>query len=292
MASDVVRPGESIPVAEGVQPLAPVDAEDALQGFPRVVDAGVDDADVVRARLLPGAGQPGGRRAGRQNRPAQTWLQAVSPQYTLHYVSEFESDVAFVQRWLDATEQLMLDKYSVGTHGVTVNIYLEPAPTGYVGVGRAVIYTHEDQDDRQAEIHYMTPSSPAWEQARREGWTTGIGRPFDDHYHAKTLVHEYVTIAHQHVRKRKDSGWTRDAPLWFAHGLEEYDGLFHTTPENRTDGPAHLMRYADAELRARIHCCQTLAEPTIGTTDPHFGGVVILLFLAESYGERIHADLL
>ena len=44
-------------LAEGVQPLASLDAEDGLQGIPRVIDAGVDDAAVVGAGLLPGAGQ-------------------------------------------------------------------------------------------------------------------------------------------------------------------------------------------------------------------------------------------
>ena len=64
---DLVRGGDdqlaatlarhSVLLAEGVQPLASLDAEDGLQGIPRVIDAGVDDAAVVGAGLLPGAGQ-------------------------------------------------------------------------------------------------------------------------------------------------------------------------------------------------------------------------------------------
>ena len=42
---------------KGVQPLASLDAEDGLQGIPRIIDAGVDDAAVAGAGLLPGAGQ-------------------------------------------------------------------------------------------------------------------------------------------------------------------------------------------------------------------------------------------
>ena len=223
----------------------------------------------------------------------QPWLQAASLQYTIHYVAQYEHDIEFVRRWLDATEQLMLDKYEISTHGVDVDVYLEPKPTGHAGVGRALIYTQGSQEERSATIFYMTPSAPEWEQARRQGWTTGIGRPFDDHYHAKTLTHEYVTVAHQYLRNGKDTGWTSNAPSWFVQGLEEHDGLFHTTPENRTDGFEALMRYADEELRTEIHCCETLAaEQTLGTTDPYFGGTVILRFLADAYGESIHAALL
>lgn len=121
--------------------------------------------------------------------------------------------------------------------------------------------------------------------------TTSIGRAFDDDYHAKTLVHEYVTVGHQVVKRSKESGWT-SGPSWFVQGLEEHDGIFHTTDENRTEGFAALLRYATDRLRTEIHCCRTLGEPTIGTSDAYFGGTLILRFLAEVYGEQIHAALL
>ena len=44
-------------LAERIEPLASLDAEDGLQGIPRVIDAGMDDAAVVRARLQTRAGQ-------------------------------------------------------------------------------------------------------------------------------------------------------------------------------------------------------------------------------------------
>ena len=55
--ADLVRGGDdqlaatlarhAVLLAEGVQPLASLDAEDGLQGIPRVIDAGMDDAAVV-----------------------------------------------------------------------------------------------------------------------------------------------------------------------------------------------------------------------------------------------------
>ena len=51
------RAGYALLGAEGVQPLAPLDAEDGLQRVPRVIDAGVDDAAVVGAGLQPRARQ-------------------------------------------------------------------------------------------------------------------------------------------------------------------------------------------------------------------------------------------
>ena len=223
----------------------------------------------------------------------QAWLEATSRQYTIHYVDEYRQDIPFVRRCLNAADRLMREKYGINSHGYEVYVYLEPAPTGYAGVGRAVIFTwgSNDNEQRFATIHYMTPSAPAWEEARRQGSTTSIGRPFDDHYHAKTLMHEYVTVGHQAAKRSKESGWD-DAPSWFVQGLEEYDGLFHTTPENRTDGFGMLLAHADQRLREEIHCCRSLGQPTFGTSDPYFGGTLILRFLAEAYGEDIHAAVL
>ena len=220
----------------------------------------------------------------------QPWIEATSQQYTVHYVTEYRRDVAFVRRWLNATERLMREKYGLARHGYEVDVYLEPAPTSRAGVGLATIISGSDR----AEIHYMTPSAPAWKEARRQGATTGLGRPFDNHYHAKTLVHEYVSLAHTRLTVEKPEGFHYySAPSWFYQGLEEHDGMFHSTPGNRTAGFRALLEHADTRLRERFHCCRTLArQPAFASGDPYFGGALLLRFLADTYGEGVHAAIL
>lgn len=94
----------------------------------------------------------------------------------------------------------MRRKYGLSSHGYEVDVYLEPASTGYAGVGQATDFSGGDW----ATIHYMTPSAPEWAEARRQGRTTGLGRPFNRHYHAETL--EYITLARERVTREKPEG--------------------------------------------------------------------------------------
>ena len=136
------------------------------------------------------------------------------------------------------------------------------------------------------KIHYLTPSAPAWEEARRRGTTTGIGLPFDDDYHAQVLMHEYITVGHIQISANKPRGFTYySAPSWFYQGLQQYDGMFHSTESNRTIGYQKLLDYADRKLRDTFY--------SFGSTDVYFGGVLLLKFLWPSkYGEYIHGALL
>ncbi len=77
-------------------------------------------------------------------------------------------------------------------------------------------------------------------------------------------------------------------------GLAEYDAYYYTTQWNRTVAVDRLLGYVDRYDRNKIYCCRTLATRTIST--PPGGvldaGAVLMMFLAEHFGENIHIQLL
>ena len=211
------------------------------------------------------------------NTLARQWLKDENEQYTIYYVQEYESDVAFVRTWLNRAERLMLEKYGIARHGYDISVYLPPAPTQRTNKGRATLLCCSNNT---GEIHYMTPSAPAY----GSGSLGGLGLSADD-YHAKTLIHEYITVGHTRVSEDKPRGFEYySAPSWFHQGLEEYDGMFHSTKSNRTTGYERLLDHADKRLRDTFY--------SFGSSSIYFGGVLLLRFLAEQHGEDIHSELL
>ena len=81
---------------------------------------------------------------------------------------------------------------------------------------------------------------------------------------------------------------------WMREGLAEYDGYFHTTEWNRTEAIHRLFgRSEERDLPSAIYCCRTLGggNPAMATTDVYYGGAIVMMFLAEHFGEGLHADL-
>ena len=212
----------------------------------------------------------------------QPWLTEDNGQYTIYYVREYEQDVEFVRGWMDHTESLMLSKYDLQRTGFHISIYLHPAPTNRAGVGLATLLCCSSGT---GQIHYMTPSAPAWEEAQKRGTTTSLGEPFDDDYHAAVLIHEYITVGYQRISDDKSRGFRYySAPAWFYQGLEQHDGMFHSTEANRTTGYERLIDYAGIRLRDAFY--------SFGSSDVYNGGALLMKFMADQYGEGFHVDLL
>jgi hypothetical protein len=100
---------------------------------------------------------------------------------------------------------------------------------------------------------------------------------------------EYIPIGHFAVQDARPSGGWRyySAPEWFVQGLQEYDAIFHTTDTNRNVTAARLHAWA-RDNAATFTCC----SPTLGMADVYNGGAVFLEFLAETFGEGVHARIL
>src|SRR5262249_42597995 len=112
----------------------------------------------------------------------------------------------------------------------------------------------------------------------------------DENYQAKVLMSEYITVGHYVVQdaRTQAGGWRYySAPAWFVQGLQEYDGIFHTTVANRETTGAALLALAKAHPGV-FQCCNSGLQ----VSDVYNGGAAFVTFLAAQFGENLHARLL
>ena len=261
--------------------------------------------------------------------PAIAWLEAPYEHFSICYTAAYADDVAFVASWVtyahwrltrkygveelrtvrDATPDDPSDAYQGGPDGARmhVNVMLLPRPDGNADTGITrfmhswgspeadALYGAIADRVRHAFIPYVTPSAPNWSTADR--W--GVLQAPAGHFHVKNLMHEY-THAVQHtirVGETERRPWNY-LPQWVTEGLAEFEGGAHTTDFYRTTGYERLIRYVVEQipdqvfLRYSQDLTGAASGATIGTTDVYFGGHLILYWLAETLGERVHGRLL
>jgi hypothetical protein len=210
------------------------------------------------------------------------WLSVPRQTYKLYYQAGYEADRDFAQTWLDRTDTLMRSKYGVTDTGHEVSFYLYTTPNTRADVGLAQIET----TNNIVTIHYLAPSAPPWKATTR---TTSLGFPYDENFHAKVIISEYIPLAHRAVQATRTGGWRYyDAPSWVSQGLQEYDGFFHSTDFNRTTAFAGMRDFGKRNP-SMFACCKD-GLPVI--SDTYNGGALFMAYLAERFGEDIHARLL
>lgn len=210
--------------------------------------------------------------------------------YTLVASDGADADLAFARRWLDAAEQLMAKKYRVVPERYHTSVRLLSRPENDIDAtqsGQNRCCAVDDQGRRMGTILFLGPSAPIWKE---QPLLSSLGLPKNgEDYHAKVLMSEYIPIGHYAVQDtRLTGGWTYySAPQWFVQGLQEYDGIYHTTETNRTQTAAALMRWA-RQNEQRFTCCVKGLE----FGDAYNGGAAFMAFLTAEFGEGIHMRLL
>jgi hypothetical protein len=200
------------------------------------------------------------------------------------------ADLGFVRHWMDAAEQLMATKYNVVPTRYRVSVQVLYRPENDIDTtqsGQNRCCSTDDQGRRTGTIFLLGPSAPVW---RERQLVSSLGLPKEgEDYHAKVLMSEYIPIGHYAVQDGRPTGGWRyySAPPWFVQGLQEYDGIFHTTETNRTRTVAALMAWARQNER-RFACCANGLE--LG--DVYNGGAAFVAFLATEFGEAVHGRLL
>lgn len=221
-------------------------------------------------------------------------ISTLSQDFTVCHDPAFAGDLALFREWVAKGMELGLRKYGfagpVTRDGepADVLIFLPPTPTartrrGYIG------FTTGSRSDLgngvwRAELHYLTPS--AWGSPPYGG----LSYPSAEEYHAHYIVHETMHVVQFGLEDINE----HDAQKWIWEALAEYDGYFHTTEWNRTEAVYRLFdRSEEKNLPAAIYCCRTLhgGSPAMVTTDVYYGGAIVMTFLAEHFGEEIHAEL-
>jgi len=217
------------------------------------------------------------------------WIEAKSTHYSIFYQPGFEKDAEFTRKQLDRAEDLEKSKYGLPFSGFYISFYLQPAPMEFAGVGLANLQCCAAPINgvRTGTIHYLAPSAPAWSESLG---MTSLGLPKDENYHAKVMMSEYITIGHYVVQDSRTpaGGWRyRSAPEWFVQGLQEYDGIFHTTDANRDTTKTRLFAWA-RNNSSTFKCCASGLQ----ISDIYNGGATFIAFLAAEFGEGIHSRLL
>jgi hypothetical protein len=220
----------------------------------------------------------------------QKWLQVQTPNYTIFYRAGYKKDAEFIRTWMDRTQQLMKTKYGVTPARYRISVYLLPAPADDIDTnqsGEDICCTRVSKGPSTGTIKLLTISAPIWKSANLES-SLGLPKTGKD-YHAKVLVSEYIPVGHYATQdSRPSGGWSYySAPNWFVQGLQEYDAIFHSTDNNRTMTTKRLFAWAK-DNPTQFRCC----SPKLAISDDYNGGATFMAFLAEEFGEDIHARIL
>jgi hypothetical protein len=216
------------------------------------------------------------------------FIESKAGNYSVFYQPGYEKDLEFARTWLDRAEALLKEKYGVSFTGYRISVYLYPDPKPGADTGTANLKCCTAVGaSKTGVISFLAPSAPVWKDLHG---LTSLRLPKDENYQAKVLLSEYITVGHYVVQdaRTKSSAWRYySAPDWFVQGLQEYDGIFHTTDANRETAGAALLAWARSHPAA-FQCC----DWGLKISDVYNGGAVFVTFLAVQFGEDIHARLL
>ena len=215
------------------------------------------------------------------------WLEEKAPHYSVFYQPESQSDLAFIQKWLDNAEALMKSKYGVIPDKYFLTFYLYPTSNDAVDLQTALdrCCGTAVQGITPESIRHLAPSASYW---RGPDAKTSLGLPMDENYHAILTMTEYMPTGYLAVQDAPGTGWRYySAPEWFIQGLPAYDGIFHTTDVNRDVTRTKLLEWAKSNAD-KFTCC----SPDLAIADAANGGAAFMTFLASQFGEGIHARLL
>lgn len=158
--------------------------------------------------------------------PAQvpgTWLQLPTADFTVFYAAGYSQDAEQARQYLGSGVALMRQQYRLDRLKFPLRVYLFPTVTdvlgGRVSIGGSFFTTLQDENKQTVmAIAHLTPSASVF---KTSGTTTSISTPFDENYHHKTLVHEFV---HAIQYSLDDQYFIRD-PKWTYEGEAEVAGM-------------------------------------------------------------------
>ena len=218
----------------------------------------------------------------------EEWLESKAAHYSVFYQRGFEQDVPAVRSWADSAERLMQSKYGVAPIHYRMSIYLHPSPNARATVDQAWNHCCTASTDgiKVGTIDMLAPSASAFKASSAIS-SLGMRKSSTD-YQAKILFSEYIPIGHYEAQAARGEGWKYySAPNWFVQGLQEYDAIEHSTAGNRDSTAKRLVAWAKSH-RAVFSCC----APELSVGDDYNGGATFMKFLADEFGESVHARLL
>jgi hypothetical protein len=108
---------------------------------------------------------------------------------------------------------------------------------------------------------------------------TAVGEPKDSDYVFNLIANELSTVLFERITRDKGKGWYfHDAPPWFVQGIEGYSGLVNSSKHYRD---VTLPKYLGAARAPG----QVTFDDGVRVKNPYVGGVGLVAFLYDAYGE-------
>ena len=196
--------------------------------------------------------------------------------FTICHDERFPDDAEFARSVLDRAATRFRSRY--GVQGTFTTVYLVGEPTNVDCAGREFqIQPGLALNCGGDEVYLMSRSAPEMDTC-----CTQLGFHFQsDEYQITVLTHEYST-AFQH----NFSGFY-SKPRWFYDGLQQYEGFFAVGNPNVWRQAAEKTYNDNA-----IGCGQGLTGETLTITEPYAAGATYFRYLADTFGEQIHIDMI
>ena len=209
------------------------------------------------------------------------WTVHSDYRFNVCYDPQFEEDFQYALQWINHSYNIGAAKYGIehpivrrGTE-LTVEIFFFPRQTSYASPSRAANF----RQGNAAEVHLLTASL----------YAEGRGEPLDSF--AKVLVHEMMNVLFYDIDPTHFQ-----LPSWIREGLSEYEGWM-TTPYNmglmKGSSRSSLPQRVDRKDIAFGWFATSLSGKTTGfiVSEVYFAGAVVVIVLAEQFGEGIHRQL-
>lgn len=161
---------------------------------------------------------------------------------------------------------------------IRVTLELHPRTSKEIGLGYASL--EGGLWTANGTVSYVGTIRMAGPAAHDGTQTSTSGHPKDRNFFDKLLIHEvapaYLELL-AHARGLKFNG---AFPDWFEQGVEEYLGVFHSTPYWREEG----LRCYHRRLKKDPSSIDTAFG--LNLCDPYNDGFIILNHLRDDYGEE------
>ena len=207
------------------------------------------------------------------------WTVHSDYRFDVCYDRRYEDDFQYALQWINHAYGVGASKYGI-THPLAgveeLTIFLPPSETSRA---KWWLATNFCCSGGVAEVHVLTASK----------YAAGRGEPIDSF--AKVLVHEMMNILFYDIDPRHFR-----LPSWIREGLSEYEAWM-TTPHNM----ALMTGGSSAALPQRVRradigfgwTAESLSgrDTTFLVSETYFAGAVVVIVLAEQFGEGFHRQL-
>ncbi|MDL5053220.1 hypothetical protein QQ056_06640 [Oscillatoria laete-virens NRMC-F 0139] len=185
------------------------------------------------------------------------------------------SDVKKVEHSLNAVDNTAKsffgNDYAELKAGIECEVIVHGYETEKANTGRATLESSARDGKLYATLHILAPSKYGEGLKSMGGQDKG-----SEEYTLRLLGHEILSLYLEALSRTRPKGWAYySAPSWFTQGSQEYVGSLCLEEKPRRE-----------IFENYFHSATVHVDPEITVSNPYSGGLVIMQFIAEEYGEN------